>query len=59
MFDFTNYSQDWKFFDETNKKVISKMKDEFDRVTVIEFVGLKPKMYLIKAKNVFNEKNWW
>ena len=33
------------------------MKDEFGRVTVIEFVGLKPKMYLIKAKNVFNEKN--
>ena len=44
MFDFTNYSQDWKFFDETNKKVISKMKDEFAEVIVIEFVGLKSKM---------------
>ena len=44
MFDFTNYSQDWKFFDETNKNVISKMKDEFAEVIVIEFVGLKSKM---------------
>ena len=37
MFDFSNYSKDSKFFGETNKKVI-----------VIEFVGLKSKMYTIK-----------
>ena len=37
-----------KFFEETNKKVIGKMKDEFDGVIVIEFVGLKSKMYSIK-----------
>ena len=36
------------FFDETNKKVIGKMKDEFDEVIVDEFVGLKSKMYSIK-----------
>ena len=29
LFDFSNYSKDSKFFDETNKKVIGKMKDEF------------------------------
>ena len=28
-FDFTNYSKDSKFFNETNKKIIGKMKDEF------------------------------
>ena len=27
LFDFSNYSKDSKFFDETNKKVIGKMKD--------------------------------
>ena len=37
-----------KFFEETNKKVIGKMKDEFDGVIVVEFVGLKSKMYSMK-----------
>ena len=36
------------FFYETNKKVISKMKDEFGGVIVTEFVGLKSKMYSIQ-----------
>ena len=48
MFDFSNYSKDSKFFDEANKKVIGKMKDEFGGVIVIEFVGLKSKIYSIK-----------
>ena len=48
MFDFSNYSKDSKFFDETNKKVTGKMKDEFGGVIVIEFVGLKSKMYSMK-----------
>ena len=48
LFDFSNYSKDSKFFDETNKKVIGKMKDEFGGVIVNEVVGLKSKMYLIK-----------
>ena len=48
LFDFSNYSKDSKFFNETNKKVIGKMKDEFGGVIVIEFVGLKSKMYSIK-----------
>ena len=48
LFDFSNYSKDSKFFNETNKKVIGKMKDEFGGVIVNEFVGLKSKMYSIK-----------
>ena len=48
LFDFSNYSKDSKFFDKTNKKVISKMKDEFGGVIVVEFVGLKSKMYSMK-----------
>ena len=47
-FDFSNYSKDSKFFNETNKKVIGKMKDEFGGIIVSEFVGLKSKMYSIK-----------
>ena len=48
MFDFSNYSKDSKFFDEFNKIVIGKMKDERGGVIVNEFVGLKSKMYSVK-----------
>ena len=48
MFDFSNYPKDSKFFDETNKKVIGKMKDESQGKIVDEFVGLKSKMYSMK-----------
>ena len=41
LFDFSSYSNDSKFFDETNRKVIGKMKDEFGGAIAIEFVGLK------------------
>ena len=50
LFDFSNCSKDSKFFNETNKKVIGKMKDEFGGVIIIEFVGLKSQMYSIKKK---------
>ena len=39
LFDFSSYPKESKFFDETNKKVIGKMKDEFSGVIVNEFVG--------------------
>ena len=48
LFYFSNYPKDSNFFDEANKKVIGKMKDEFDGVIVGEFVGLKTKMYSMK-----------
>ena len=48
LFDFSNYSRDSKFFDETNKRVIGKMKDEFDGVIVDQIVGLKSKMLSMK-----------
>ena len=45
-----------KFFDETNKKFIGKMKDEFGGVIVIGFVGLKSKIYSMKKKRIFYGK---
>ena len=48
MLDFNNCSKDSKLFDETNEKVIGKMKDEFGGVIVDEFVGLKSNMYSVK-----------
>ena len=60
MFDFSNCSKDSKFFDEINKKVIGKMKDQFGGAIVNEFVGLKSKMYSIKklmVKNIIQQKS--
>ena len=43
-----NYSKDSKFYDNTNKKVMGKMKDEYGGVIIDEVVGLKSKMYSMK-----------
>ena len=37
-----------QFYDNTNKKVISKIKDEYGGVIIDKFVGLKSKMFSIK-----------
>ena len=44
LFDFSDYSQDSKFYNPVNKKVIGKMKDEFKGKIISEFV---------KVKNIF------
>ena len=50
-------SQDSKFFNPVNKKVIGKMKDEFKGKMISEFVGLKTKMYsLIYVDSKENKK---
>ena len=41
LLDFSNYPKDSKFFDETNKNGIVKMKDESEKKIIGEFVGLK------------------
>ena len=48
LFDFSNYFKDSRFYDDTNKKVIGKMKDEYGGVIIDEFIGLKAEMYSIK-----------
>ena len=48
LFDFSNYPKDSKFFDETYKKVIGKMKDESEGKIIGEFGGLKSKMCSMK-----------
>ena len=42
----SNYSTKPKYFDNSNKFVVCKMKDETAGVAIEEFVGLKPKIYL-------------
>ena len=49
LFVFRDYPLSSKFYDPTNKKVIGKMKDEFKRKIIAEFVGLNSKMYSLNA----------
>ena len=54
LYDFTDYPKDTKSFETVNKKVISKMKDEFKTKIISEFVGLKLKVHSLI--DVDNEK---
>ena len=45
IFDFSNYSTKSKYYDNSNKLVVGKVKDKTPSVAIKEFVGLKPKMY--------------
>ena len=45
IFDFNNYFLKSKYYDDSNKLVVDKLKDEIRGVAVEEFVRLKPKMY--------------
>ena len=44
-FDSSDYPKDSKFYDEKNKKVIGKFKDEGAGLVIKEFIGLRSKMY--------------
>ena len=56
MFDNSDYSEESQFFDKTNKKFIGKFKDESAGVPIIEFVGLRSKMYSYKKDNDKQER---
>lgn len=44
-FDFAGYPRTSEFYDAANNKVIGKFKDETSGSPIVEFVGLRPKMY--------------
>ena len=45
LYDFANLPKTSRYYDATNNKVIGKMKDETAGDPILEFVGLRPKMY--------------
>ena len=55
LFDNSDYPKSSKFFFAENKKVIGKFKDEAAGDPIIEFVGLKSKMYSYKTENKENK----
>jgi hypothetical protein len=57
LFDMSGYILDgYRSCDNTNKKVIGKFKDETDGVPIVEFCGLRSKMYSIKLDNGTEKK---
>ena len=51
LFDNSDYQPDSPFFFKENKKVIGKMKDEAAGIPIVEFVGLRSKMYSYTKDN--------
>ena len=50
LFDFNGYPNDSVYYDDSNKKVLGKMKNEFNGSKVVnEFVGLRSKMYSLSS----------
>ena len=50
LFDFSGYEKESPFYNDGNKKVISKMKDELNGEFIEELIGLRAKIYQQKAK---------
>ena len=51
MLHFSNYSAKSKYYDDSNKLGVGKMKNEKTDVAFKKFVGLKPKMYSFLVDN--------
>ena len=47
--DFSDYNLEHPNYDETNKKVLGKFKDEMNGKIITHFIGLKPKAYCYKV----------
>ena len=56
LFDTSNYSKDHKLYSNENNKVIGKMKDETGGKPIVEFVGLRAKLYTYKTIDNIEEK---
>ena len=61
MFDFIDYSTKSKYYDNSNKLVIGKMKDETGGIRIEKVVGLKPGIYLflLDNKSEHKKQNVW
>ena len=55
-FDLSDYPKDHFCYDEKNKKVIGKMKDEMNSEIMTEFIGLRAKMYAQKTNSTDKKK---
>ena len=60
LFDYSGYPKDSPFYDNSNNKIIGKFKDESNGVPILEFIGLRAKMYsyiLVTLNGIVIEKH--
>ena len=50
-FDCSEYDTTHKLWSNSNKKIIGKMKNEYPNDNIVEFVGLRPKVYSIQTES--------
>ena len=55
-FDLSDYPKDHPLYCADNKKVIGKFKNETSEKQIIEFVGLRPKLYSFKTDDLKEKK---
>ena len=53
-FDCSEYPENHMCYDETNKKVIGMFKDEASKTIMIEFIGIRSKMYKFSCEGIIN-----
>ena len=51
MFDFSNYSTKSKYYDDSNKLVVGKMKDKTGGAPIEKFFWFRPKVQLLLVNN--------
>ena len=56
MLDFINYMTKSKYYYDSNKLVVGKMKDETGGVAIEEFFGLKPKIYSFLVDDIKKQR---
>ena len=56
LFDFSNYLTKSNLYDNSNKLVIRKLKDETGGAAIEEFIGLKPQIYSLLVDNSEHKK---
>ena len=50
-FDFSEYPRDHPLYDDSNRKVVGKFKDELHGLCMTKFIGLRPKLYSFEYIN--------
>ena len=58
-FDFSNYDKDHPLFNKDNKKVAGFFKDENGGVSLVEFAGLRSKMYAVSTLEVGSKERMY
>jgi len=54
LYDKSNYPKDHMLYNDRNKKVLGRMKGEYERRTIKEAVTIRPKMYSVLEENQKN-----